>query len=265
MASKSYLKQFLPEYFIIFKPRDIVSGDFYWWRKVNNKIIITIADCTGHGVPGALMSMLGLSLLKEAIINEQITTPKDILEFMRNGILDIFAQQEKYDTQDGMDMAIIALDIKQNILEYAGANNPIYLLRTSDKQDLKIIDIPDSNKVISENKENCKLYEFKPDRMPIGKYQIMTPFSQVTVEILENDMIYLMSDGYQDQFGGENNKKFTKKKLKTLLSNIFNLPVKQQKQILEKTLSEWKNGYPQTDDITVMGIKNTQITENQKA
>jgi tetratricopeptide (TPR) repeat protein len=266
LASKTYLKQFISEYFIIFEPKDIVSGDFYWWQKINNKIIIAIADCTGHGVPGALMSMLGIGLLKEAVINEGITKPKDILDFMRIGILDIFKQQEKYGTHDGMDMAIIALDIENCVLEFSGANNPIYIVRPQDKPDVKLADEgnKNENRIIKNIFGATNLFELKPDRMPIGKYQIMKPFTQVNIRVLDKDMIYLMSDGYQDQFGGEKNKKFTKKKLKILLTEIYNLNTQQQKSILLETLKKWKNGYPQTDDITLMGIRITKSPENQK-
>ena len=236
----------------------MVSGDFYWWRKSGDKIFITVADCTGHGVPGALMSMLGLSLLKEAIINEKITTPKDILEFMRTGIMDIFAQQEKYDTQDGMDMSIIAINTKTNTIEYAGANNSIFIIKDKDKE-LKVKALPPNTRtderIKSDSYDNCKLYEIKPDRMPIGKYHKLQEFTQIEIYYENNDMVYLMSDGLQDQFGGEKNKKFTKKRLKELLANIFNLNAEEQKTIIEKNLDEWQNGYPQTDDITIMGIR----------
>ncbi len=200
------------------------------------------------------MSMLGLSLLKEAIINESIEKPKDILEFMRTGILDIFAQQEKYNTQDGMDMAIIAIDIQSNIVEFAGANNPIFLIRTKGKT-LEVINDKDLQRIKREEYDNCILYEVKPDRMPIGKYHNLKTFTQVTFYANPDDMIYLMSDGFQDQFGSPENKKFTKKRLKNLLAQIFNLPTKRQQDILNQTLDEWQNGYAQTDDITLMGIR----------
>ncbi len=255
LPSKAYLKEILPDYFILFKPRDIVSGDFYWWRKIDNKLIVAVADCTGHGVPGALMSMLGLSLLKESIINERIFEPKDILEFMRKGILDIFSQQQKYNTQDGIDMIVIALDMDNLICEYAGANNPLFVVRNNESS-LELINDESSEKKLKKNTfDSSVIYEINPDRMPVGNYYNLKPFSQKDIKLLKGDMLYLMTDGYADQFGGQNYKKFTKKRLRKLLAEIAGKEIRQQSIILNKTFEEWKNGYPQTDDVTIMGIK----------
>lgn len=220
--------------FILFKPRDIVSGDFYWIAEDKNKIYFTAADCTGHGVPGAFMSMLGISSLNEIINNENDNlTANRILNLLREKIKFSLHQTGKEgENKDGMDIALCIFNKKSNILEYAGAYNPLYLIR------------------------NGELHEYKADRMPIGIYHIeKESFTNNEIEIKKDDIIYIFSDGYADQFGGPAQSKFKSANMKKMLLEIWNRPMEEQKQIIEERFNKWKGKLDQIDDIILIGIK----------
>ena len=230
----------LADFFILFKPRDIVSGDFYWFAPQNGKMIVTVADCTGHGVPGAFMSMLGMSFLSEIIIKNGITRPDLILNEMRKNIITALKQDQTAVSKqkDGMDMALIAIDFQTMTLQFAGAHNPLILI------------------------SNGELIEYKADKMPVGIYEINNPFTLHERPLQKGDCVYLFSDGYQDQFGGPHNRKFLSKRLKECLLAHHSLPMAEQKMVLEQKNNEWMsypddNGDPQRqiDDITVWGIR----------
>ncbi|MBE9469376.1 MAG: SpoIIE family protein phosphatase [Bacteroidetes bacterium] len=221
------------ENFILLRPKDIVSGDFYWFSKKGKKIIVAVADCTGHGVPGAFMSMLGISFLNKIIKERNIIKPKSILERLRHNVISSLKQTGKSgETSDGMDIAVITIDLTSNILEYSGALIPLYIIR------------------------NNELLKILPDRVPIGIYLDIEPsFTHNEMKVQKNDVIYMFSDGYADQFGGEKDNRFKLKNLKKLLLKIHNKELSEQKIILHKNFEEWKGEGEQVDDVLVVGLK----------
>ncbi len=249
----SSLQATLSDHFVLFRPRDIVSGDFYWTSSAENKTVITVSDCTGHGVPGAFMSMLGMSLLKEIILKEYITHPGVILRRLRKEVISALGQKGiSGEQRDGMDMALIAVDHNAGRLAYAGAFNPLYFIRG------KKLPAPEDGEVIRfepENDTGYYLYEIKGDKMPIGFHTKMDRFSTHEIEIMKGDSIYLFTDGYADQFGGPEGKKFKYKPFKRLLLQNAHLSMKEQSRILGETLDRWMGDIQQVDDICVMGIK----------
>ncbi len=223
----------LSDYFILFKPRDIVSGDFYWMKKVDNYLIITVADCTGHGVPGAFMSMLGIALLNDIVRYKEITTASQALNELRNQLKAALRQSGKEgEAEDGIDMALCVIDFENMKMQFAGAMNPLYIIR------------------------NEKFTELKADKMPIGIYHTeKESFTNHNIDIQNGDIFYLFSDGFIDQFGGIENKRYTSKQFKNLLREIHNKPMPEQKAILHETLTNWMGNEEQIDDITVIGLK----------
>jgi ligand-binding sensor domain-containing protein/serine phosphatase RsbU (regulator of sigma subunit) len=227
------VEQLLGDYFILFKPRDIVSGDFYWISTREDRIIIVVADCTGHGVPGAFMSMLGVSLLNEVVSSLSHFTAADILNTLRDNLKRTLSQTGKStEAKDGMDLALCILEAGKRKAQYAGAYNP--LLRITDGETVIL----------------------KPDKMPIGIHlSDDAPFTNQEFELKPGDVMYMFSDGYADQFGGPEQKKFKSVALYNLLQEIHHRPMSEQKQILDNTHQNWKGDQPQIDDILVMGIR----------
>jgi serine phosphatase RsbU (regulator of sigma subunit) len=219
--------------FILLIPKDIVSGDFYWFSQVNDKLIVAAVDCTGHGVPGALMSMLGNSYLDEIVNNKEIIDPARILDELTGEVRKALRQKgEREEAKDGMDIALCVIDKKQNSLQYSGAYNNLWLVRKNE------------------------LTEYPADRMPIGYYDDHNKrFSKHEISIRTGDLIYMFSDGYADQFGGPNTKKFKYAQLKEFILKINRKPLKDQKKILESSFLEWKGSNEQTDDVLVIGLK----------
>jgi serine phosphatase RsbU (regulator of sigma subunit) len=231
---KDHFEKAFSDHFILFKPRDIVSGDFYWIAEDKDKLYFTAADCTGHGVPGAFMSMLGISSLNEIYGNENNgITANRILNLLREKIKFSLHQTGKEgENKDGMDMAMCIYHKNKNLLEYAGAYNPLYLIR------------------------DCELQEYKADRMPIGIYHVeKDSFTNHEIKIKKGDNIYIFSDGFVDQFGGPAQTKFKSMNLKKLLLEICNKPMENQKEILEERFNKWKGNLDQIDDIIFIGIK----------
>jgi len=241
LPSGNYANNILGDHFILFKPKDIVSGDFYWGTRVNEWLIVTVADCTGHGVPGAFMSMLGVSFLNEIIRKKEITKASEILDNLRESLIEALQQKGQTGEQkDGMDIVLCAINITSNELQFSGANNPLYIIRNSN---LKPLD-----------KKNI-LEEILPDKQPVGIYQNMKPFTNHVVPLNKGDCIYFCSDGYKDQFGGTKNKKFMAKQLKQLLTDNCLLTMKEQKEVLDTTFENWKGKHEQIDDVTILGLK----------
>jgi len=229
---------FYENFFIFNRPRDIVSGDYYFITSKEQKLIVSAADCTGHGVPGAFMSLLGISFLNE-IISKQSTIEADIiLNQLRENIINALNQSSDKNNKDGMDMVLCVFDFEKKIVQFAGANNPLYHIR------------------------NGELTEIKGDKMPIGLYDELKPFTKHTIELQPNDTFYMFSDGYADQFGGPDGKKFKYKQLKEMLLSIQHLPMKEQHKIVEETIDQWKNGYFQVDDMLLIGIKYAPLLDN---
>jgi serine phosphatase RsbU (regulator of sigma subunit) len=232
LAKDIVLKGKFRQHFMYFQPKDIVSGDFYWVHDLSNgQFVLAIADSTGHGVPGAIMSMLNISCLNEAIISEKLTQPKDILNYTRDKIIDHLM----FDTEggkDGMDCSLLSFDMKNNVITYAGANNAVWIVREKE------------------------IIELNPDKMPVSKHQRDTvSFTQQTLQLQKDDMIYSFTDGIADQFGGPKGKKFMYKQLKQLLIGISGLSMKEQKEAIDSALNAWKGDLEQVDDITLMGIR----------
>lgn len=230
----TFTTEFRDKGFILYKPKDIVSGDFYWMEKKGNKLFVAAVDCTGHGVPGAFMSIVGYNLLNQIVNEHGITTPGAILDELNKGVTDALRQKvEETSVKDGMDLSLIALDYENNILEYAGAYNPLLLLREG------------------------HMVEVKADKFPIGSFaegQVQR-FTNHRIDIEKNDIIYLFSDGYADQFGGPTGKKFKYKNLKELLISISKHRMDEQQKILDDTIETWRGDLEQVDDIMVIGIK----------
>jgi len=228
-----YVDKLLPERFIIFMPRDIVSGDYYYITEKDDKVICVAADCTGHGVPGAFMSMLGIAFLNEIISKQTELHTDEMLGELRSHIVKNLHQTGKEgESQDGMDLALYIADLKNMKLEFSGANNSLFIFR------------------------NGEMIEKKADKMPIGIHtRIEEDFTRHNLDLHEGDMIYTFSDGYPDQFGGPNQKKFMIKKFKMLLNDINQKSMEEQKSILENTLEDWMSETDQVDDILVIGVR----------
>lgn len=227
------MEKLLPSFFLLNKPKDIVSGDYYWLAQKDSKVIIAVADCTGHGVPGAFMSILGVAFLNE-IVNKAVTVrANEILNQLTGQLIKSLHQTGKDDeTRDGMEMAMCVIDFEKQKLQYAGAFRPLYLIRDGE------------------------LKEFKGDPMPIGIYeQEDQSFSNTEILFKQNDIIYLFTDGYVDQLGGSDRKTFRSENLKKLLLDIKNKPMNEQKEALEKTFVDWSGEIDQVDDILIAGIK----------
>ncbi len=220
------------DHFVLYKPRDIVSGDFYWVDKVGNKLVIIAADCTGHGVPGAFMSMLGVSLLNEIIRNRKILAPHEVLNNLRIMVIDSLGQRQAgTEVKDGMDMTVTVIDFDNDKLYFAGANNPLYLIR------------------------NGQLTQYKADKMPVAIHAVMDEFSLVTVHLEKGDAFYTFSDGYVDQFGGPNHKKFLSRNFRNLLLEIQNLDMIDQGKKLDEVFEGYKADVEQVDDVLVVGVQ----------
>ncbi len=233
LATKQLLDENLKDHFVFFQPKDIVSGDFYWASKLSNgNFALVTADSTGHGVPGAIMSILNISCLENAV-KEGFLEPSEILNYTRTNIIDRLKKDgSEQGGKDGMDASLICFDFKNTKLFYSAANNPIWIVR--------------DNRII----------ELDPDKMPVGKHdRDSVPFQQHEFALLKNDLIYAITDGMPDQFGGPKGKKFMYKKLKELLISLVNLPMQDQKNSLKDALNKWKGDQEQVDDVCIIGIK----------
>ena len=263
-STRGLIPLLTPETFVLFKPKDIVSGDFYWATKINDYLIYTVADCTGHGVPGAFMSMLGVSFLNEIVRKKEVTQASHVLDQLRISIIEALSQTGEAGTQkDGMDMSLVVIKNQDSSsksqtpsseqtsdvsttsdvydAQWSGANNPLWLVRSSKE-------MPPFQKVAS-------LEEVKPNKQPVAIYEYMKPFTNHEIQLSKGDTIYLMSDGYEDQFGGEKFKKFMSKRLKEMLVTISEKSMTEQQKILALTFENWKGEHEQIDDVTLLGIR----------
>ena len=220
------------DHFVLYKPRDIVSGDFYWVAKIDGQQMVIAADCTGHGVPGAFMSMLGVSLLNEIILNKRIIQPDQVLNVLREYIIQSLKQVvQTSGIKDGMDMCVCLIDFKKNKMQFAGANNPLWIFADG------------------------KLNEIKGDKMPVAIHDNMLPFTNHVVDIKKGDTFYIFSDGYADQFGGPQQKKILNKNFKMLLLKVQNLPMLEQGSKIDEFFEDWRKELEQIDDVCVIGIR----------
>jgi serine phosphatase RsbU (regulator of sigma subunit) len=227
------IRQAIPEHFILFKPRDVVSGDFYWFFTKNDLVYIAACDCTGHGVPGAFMSIIGSSLLNEVMNETDLSQPADIMNMLREKLIYVLKQQtSEIESKDGMDMVLCCIDKKNNKITFAGANNPLYF--------------------ISEG----EMKEFKGNKQPVGVHgDVIKPFTNQEHAIKEGDVFYIFTDGYPDQFGGDLGKKFMYKRFKEVLLTMHSKRMPLQKLELEDHFNTWKAEHYQVDDVLVIGIR----------
>ncbi len=237
MPLKHEFVDYFKEAFVIFEPKDIISGDFFWITTRNEKIIFATGDCTGHGVPGGFMSMLGVSLLNEIINEHDLTEPALILSRLRKKVITALRQKGlSGEQQDGMDMTICVIDKKEMTLHYAAANHTFY--------------------IIKKQEAGFELQEFKGDKQPVGIFgKDLKPFKQHLISLNTDDVIYTFTDGYADQFGGPKGKKFKYTQLKTLLLSIQHLSLQEQEEIIKQKFINWKGNLEQVDDVCLIGVK----------
>jgi serine phosphatase RsbU (regulator of sigma subunit) len=254
------LRQRVSDCFVFYKPRDIISGDFYWFKKIGKKMFISVADCTGHGVPGALMSMLGISFLNEIVTGNSTFNTGQILDNLRENIKHSLQQYDPHINQkDGMDIILISIDINNLELQFSGAYNPIYIVRKknegNENNETTGLKISKNNKIEITQTKNASIIEFKADRQPVAVYLQEKEFTTQNFQLRKSDILYAATDGYTDQFGGKNHKKFLIKNFRNLLAEIYDKPIPEQKEIFESTFEHWKKGFEQVDDILVLGVK----------
>ncbi|MCB9223211.1 MAG: SpoIIE family protein phosphatase [Crocinitomicaceae bacterium] len=235
LPPQKLVKEYLPESFILYKPKDVVAGDFYWMAHAQDKILFAAADCTGHGVPGAMVSVICNGGLNRSVNEFNLTDPGKILDKTRELVIKEFEKSED-DVKDGMDIALCSLgpsSTSWTSLNYAGANNPLWIIR----------------------KGSDEIEEVKADKQPIGKYQNASPFNTHQIELMPGDSFYIFSDGYADQFGGEKGKKFKSANFKSLLLSIQDKNMEEQRHIIDQTFEDWKNQFEQVDDVCVIGVQ----------
>lgn len=264
LTSKSLLDNILGEYFLLFRPRDIVSGDFYWANKIDNKIFVIVGDCTGHGIPGAFMSIMGISMINEITYKNSLLDAASIIDNMRSMLVKNF-QQKNINSRDGMELALIIYDTDNQVIDYAGANIPLYIVKSrqeveESKSPNTTIGIDNQQLNIIENSDRY-LIEVKADRQSIcNSNKFGQTFTNKKINISKGDIIYLGSDGYQNQIGGKNSRKILCKSFKQLLLQISDLEMKNQKEFLDDYIESWmsvngQNTYVQMDDMIVLGLK----------
>lgn len=229
----------LPSSFILYKPKDIVAGDFYWMEKVSEpdgseRILLAAADCTGHGVPGAMVSVVGANGLERCVKEFMLHKPADILDKLTDLVIKTFDTTEE-EVKDGMDITLVSINKENKTLEFAGANNPLWIIRR---------DI-----------EGLELIEVKADKQPIGKFDYRKPFTNHTIQLQEGDCVYLFTDGYADQFGGPQGKKFKYKTLKDLLMSLYESNMQMQHIKINEAFEDWKAEYEQVDDVCIIGFR----------
>ncbi|HRG59238.1 MAG TPA: SpoIIE family protein phosphatase [Bacteroidia bacterium] len=252
MPSNEYIKNMFADSFVFFKPKDIVSGDFYWANLRENTAILTAVDCTGHGVPGAFMSMMGNDYLSDIIVDSKTSDPAEILNLLRSGIIKALKQRgESGESKDGMDMALININKETLMLEYAGANNPLYIVRNKN-----LSEIPNAI-VYGEGDSKQNLYEIKGNKFPVGIHMGTTlqQFTKHPIQLIKGDAIYLFSDGYADQFGGPSGKKLKYNQFKKYILESMFLTMEEQRIYLEQKLNDWQGELEQVDDVLVIGIR----------
>ncbi|MFW5793095.1 MAG: tetratricopeptide repeat protein [Bacteroidota bacterium] len=252
LPSSEVLDEILPEHLVFYKPRDIVSGDFYWVKQIKHYTVVIAADCTGHGVPGAFMSMLGIAFLNEISRKEDVNTAADILNLLRQEIKSALYQKHHDDkANDGMDMGVLFIDKNNMEAHYAGAKNSLFVLRSNKHKE----EVESVGKIIlTENNDNL-LVEVKGDSQSVSLTPSETEFTNQKLKLFSDDILYLFSDGYIDQISGMTNRRFNTTRFKDLLFNIYKEPLSKQHSLLEKTYNEWRGDNEQIDDIIIVGIK----------
>lgn len=239
----------ISDFFVLFKPRDIVSGDFYWMTKVDQNLLVAAVDCTGHGVPGAFMSMLGISFLKEIVEREKSPDPAFIMNEMRSAVISALQQDKTHNiSKDGMDMSLVSIDLESLELRFSGANNPVYIIRKDQENPLSY----DTGRIKT---KDGSFIEIRGDKMPIAIYDRMEDFENVDIQLYKGDRVYLFSDGFMDQFGGEKAKKLKSAAFKKLLIDLQDQPMHECQVMLEAFFEQWRGQEEQVDDVTLIGLE----------
>jgi serine phosphatase RsbU (regulator of sigma subunit)/Flp pilus assembly protein TadD len=248
LPSEKMLKKILPEHFIFFQPQNIVGGDFYWAVQANGKTYIAAADCTGHGVPGGFMSMLGMTFLDEIVVREGIQDVHHILDRLRELVIDSLHQKNTIGSvKDGMYIGICAIDYQNKLFEFAGANTPVFIIEKNSPG------IPAPENAITN--DTIVLKEIRPDHMPVSIHPKMRNFNKQVIPLDRIQSFYMTSDGYTDQFGGDSYKKYGKKGFKELLLSIGDKPMAQQLSVIVENFEQWKGDNNQIDDVMVVGVR----------
>jgi serine phosphatase RsbU (regulator of sigma subunit) len=243
LPDESILNRKFKESALLFMPKNIVSGDFYWIYEAQNKTIIALADCTGHGIPGAFMSVLGISLLNDIVKNEEeansnIKSDRLLCNLRESVIRSLQHSVVNYDRRDGMDIAMIIVDHKQKSIQFSGAYMPLWLVRKNGSDDAQLI-------------------EYAGDKMSVGLFSLSKTcnYSTKVIEYKDDDIVYLFSDGFRDQFGGEKGKKFLAKRMRRMFLDNYDVPLEKQQELWKEYYRNWKGNREQVDDILVMGLK----------
>ncbi|HRD41119.1 MAG TPA: SpoIIE family protein phosphatase, partial [Bacteroidia bacterium] len=232
IPTESDFNKHFADSFVLFQPKDIVSGDFYWVRKKDDFVYYATGDCTGHGVPGGFMTMLGLSFLEEIIDTRKSIDPAEILNLLRDKIINTLKQgASTEENKDGMDIVLCGINTKTNELQYAAANNSFYVVR------------------------NNEIMDMKADKQPCGFFHDPKPFTTQKFQLEKGDIVYTFTDGYADQFGGPKGKKFRYKQFEEIILTNHTKAFQQQKDVLSKAFFDWKGNMEQTDDVLVIGVK----------
>jgi serine phosphatase RsbU (regulator of sigma subunit) len=230
LPPRNKIETYLGQSFVIYQPKDIVAGDFYWLEIKDDKVIFAVADCTGHGVPGAMVSVVCNNGLNRSVREYGLTRPNEILDKTRDIVIQEFDKSEE-DVNDGMDISLVSLDFNSKILQWSGANNALIIVRGSE------------------------VIEIKADKQPIGKYVKAKPFTNHELELVKGDVIYAFTDGFHDQFGGPNGKKYLYKRFRELLLKNASLDMKTQQTNFVNVFNEWKGENEQVDDICIIGVR----------
>lgn len=245
LPSCSMIKNLFPQSFVLYKPRDIVSGDFYWKHSFDSMVYFAVADCTGHGVPGAMVSVVCANALNRVIKEYGVIEPGKILDHVKEQVVDAFSQSDQ-SVSDGMDIALCCIDREVNKLWYSGANNPLYKVCKKSDSSVPIKSVSNSNRI---------LCEYPSTRQPIGKFNETKHFETHEIKLEKGDCIYLFSDGFVDQFGGPKGKKYKSKPFKSFLLSISEKPMGEQKSLLDDEFEAWKGDSEQIDDVCILGVK----------
>lgn len=263
LPSPAYINNILSDYFTIYKPKDVIGGDFYWVREIAGYRVVIVADCTGHGVPGALMSMLGVTLLNEQFRTFGVREPGAILGHLRTKVKEILAQEGSMkDQKDGMDMAIAIIDPENKMLQFAGANLPLLLIREkawdgieNEMEDGIEPEIADEDIKLSLENDHYQLHRLKADKQPIGVHWEEEDFTTHFIRLQDGDSLYMFTDGFADQYGGKSRKKFKSRRLKKLLLSVQEESMENQGKLIEEAYENWRDGNEQIDDVCMVGVR----------
>lgn len=248
LPKRTEIEAHFPESFLIFKPKDLVSGDFYWFETYNDKVYVAAADCTGHGVPGAMVSVVCSNALSRVLKEFGITEPSRILSRTRDLVMETFGRSDKQ-VEDGMDISLCAIDMTAREVTFAGANNPLWIVRSNEHYS----DAVGADRCL--NEEKFHLLEFKGDKQPVGPYPKMSDFTDRVIPFFKGDILYLFSDGFSDQFGGEEGKKFMSSRVKKELLKCAGVDLKEQELDIDELYERWKGSQEQVDDVCMIAIK----------